>query len=123
MSKYKLGCFGRTCVGPDGNEIPTPEAIVAELNRLSSLLAECERAGFVKEGKCLKVLGTLPVTADDCVVGAVNKTDLWYVYRLNTQAWVACATKEADLSLCYSTRQTAEAALASQPPAGGRGNG
>lgn len=35
-----LGCFGRTCVGPDGNEIPTPEAIVAELNRLSYLLSD-----------------------------------------------------------------------------------
>lgn len=65
-----------------------------------ALLAECERAGFVKEGKVRKVLGTLPVTKDGAIVG--HGGEVW-VGGCNGSPPVPCAVtvqNDIDPSQC-----------------------
>jgi len=46
------------------------DALEAKVRELEATLAACKKAGFIDEnGNVRKVLGTLPVTADGCLLG------------------------------------------------------
>ncbi len=79
------------------------------------LLRECLAAGFITDsGEVRKVLGTLSVTADECIIGDGDVT----VYILRGDQVVRTWTTATDPRLvgrplrreCYSTAEAAEAA-------------
>lgn len=99
--------------------------------RVAAERAKWIAAGFADEkGEPRKVVGTLPVTADGCIVG--NHTKLWinnvgYVSSLRVDN-IGCSDRDGgdeafwEAGECYSTREAADAALAALD-AGKKGDG
>jgi hypothetical protein len=98
-----------------------PDDVTAdEYRRIIEILEKCLAAGFIIDsGEVRKVLGTLPLTADDviCGIGSIVYTD-------QGTAWQACVHNAAHepsrcegsdpstpLHQCYSTREAAAAAV------------
>jgi len=102
--------------------------IASRLRGLQSVYAQCRAAGFIDdEGKVRKVLGTLLLTADGCVLGDWARPFVLHqngsielgTTRTTTASWTNTATgRKANLRYgslaCYSTR---ESALAAKEPA------
>jgi len=64
-----------------------------------------------EDGVVRKVLGTLPMTADGCVIG--QNSDLWYVLPAGAATETVCMTHTPYMEAhqpAYSSREAAEAA-------------
>jgi len=88
------------------------------LEAWAATISQCRAAGFLDEnGAVRKVLGTLPVTADGCIVG--GGVNVWCCYYGGPPAAFHVAKimtagtpweGPMDVSNCYSTREAATAA-------------
>lgn len=95
-----------------------PESLATALRDAARVPEGCVRTA---DGVDRKVLGTLPLTADGCVVmpgEMVYVPDYAFAWTLQPEQTVAVATQDSDgywrdmvVGECYSTREAAEAAL------------
>ena len=118
--EYQNGPYNRFST-PDKLTTLTKErdTLAAKVRELEATIAACKEAGFVDEnGNVRKVLGTLPVTADGCVVGigdSVWNCDQWsnhakVLYREDSGYGAVFHTQWRPIEVCYSTRSAAEKA-------------
>ena len=101
----------------------------AQLTAANATIAACKEAGFIDaEGRVRKVLGTLPLTADNCIAGFPPGTGgLWYkmpsghvmqtdprrmVYEQSSRCVLTWLAGYGDVlvSACYSTSADAREA-------------
>lgn len=102
----------------DLQEETVAEWFVEQLTSLSAAQSAAEahyRARMAEGLVPVKVLGTLPMTADGCVIGTGADLFYWYESQFDADAggWVNHAVTGGVVSaphLCYSTRSAAEAA-------------
>lgn len=90
----------------------------AEIARLRSIVEDAKAANLIGEdGKLRKVLGTLPVTADGCVVGECSSELWWFNGEVIAHSGTGrCRVDDLDerpVEHTYSTREAAEAARVS----------
>lgn len=88
-----------------------PESFATALRDAARVPKGCVRTA---DGVDRKVLGTLPITADGCVVGAGEGSRTWTMTEDGVSSF-ACA--DGWYRHRYSTREAAEAALAQPTPA------
>lgn|GEM_PF-2603664 len=92
------------------------ESVLSELTRLREIESNAKAAGFIgADGKVRKVLGTLPVTKDGCIVGDGSRVFFFTYSRFGgeeiTLEWdVSGAGDNIPTVEFYSTREAAEAA-------------
>ncbi len=93
----------------------------AELSAANATIAACKAAGFIDElGEVRKVLGTLPLTADGCVIG-LGEFPMWCIGTVTRGGDDVQEVKEWEWEYdgyttqaypsvpCYSTREAAAA--------------
>ncbi|MFN7302536.1 MAG: hypothetical protein ACK5U7_13775 [Bacteroidota bacterium] len=82
----------------------------AELARLRKIEADAKAAGLIgPDGKIRRVLGTLPVTADGCIVGQGIHAQ-YHIGSVTGVPYLRMEGSRTDHSVWYSTREAAEAA-------------
>lgn len=103
----------------DEATILTAEEAFEIANHLESSLRAPKGHVIDEEGRVVRVLGTLPMTADGCIVGndgrvfaSVRMSD--WTMEVQEVRPIYWQDNEVDSSECYSTREAAEAAAKEQ---------
>ncbi len=125
-AQFRLMCERLWKVVQPRDGLPCEVLAIREIERLRKIEADAKAANLIgPDGNVRKVLGTLPVTADGCVVGECSP-ELWWYQNDNithdaTKRLCVHDIYEMPVEYTYSTREAAEAARNNSTPASERG--